>query len=78
MPDAVDDHVDALLEEAQQPRDRDGVGQAFDRSLGEAEFEMMDRFVTATGQASLLCDLVDAETVGLVANRVVSTSSGGR
>jgi nicotinic acid phosphoribosyltransferase len=26
---------------------------------------MMDRFVTAMGEASLLCDLVDAETVGL-------------
>jgi nicotinic acid phosphoribosyltransferase len=41
------------------------AGQSFDRSLGEAEYEMMDRFVTAMGQASLLCDLVDAETVGL-------------
>jgi nicotinic acid phosphoribosyltransferase len=41
------------------------AGQAFDRSLGEAERDMMDRFVTAFGQASLLCDLVDAETVGL-------------
>jgi nicotinic acid phosphoribosyltransferase len=39
--------------------------QSFDRSLAEAEYEMMDRFVTAMGQASLLCDLVDAETVGL-------------
>src|SRR5262249_36707807 len=29
------------------------------------EYEMMDRFVSAFGQASLLCDLVDAETVGL-------------
>src|ERR1700739_2809977 len=26
---------------------------------------MMDRFVTRMGHASLLCDLVDAETVGL-------------
>jgi nicotinic acid phosphoribosyltransferase len=26
---------------------------------------MMDRFITAMGKASLLCDLVDAETVGL-------------
>jgi nicotinate phosphoribosyltransferase len=26
---------------------------------------MMDRFIAAMGQASLLCDLVDAETVGL-------------
>ena len=41
------------------------AGQSFDRSLGEAEYEMMDRFVTAMGSASLLCDLVDAETVGL-------------
>jgi nicotinic acid phosphoribosyltransferase len=41
------------------------AAQSFDRPLGEAEFEMMDRFVTAMGRASLLCDLVDAETVGL-------------
>lgn len=41
------------------------AGQSFDRSLAEAEFEMMDRFVTRMGRASLLCDLVDAETVGL-------------
>ncbi|MGL4551884.1 MAG: hypothetical protein ACRC33_11960 [Gemmataceae bacterium] len=41
------------------------AGQRFDRSLGEAEYEMMDRFITSMGQASLLCDLVDAETVGL-------------
>ena len=41
------------------------AAQSFDRPLGEAEYEMMDRFVTAMGQASLLCDLVDAETVGL-------------
>src|SRR5262249_49879292 len=39
--------------------------QSFQHTLGEAEYEMMDRFVTAFGQASLLCDLVDAETVGL-------------
>src|SRR6202163_2860173 len=39
------------------------AGQSFDRSLGEAEYEMMDRFVTAMGHASLLCDLVDGETV---------------
>src|SRR4029079_5784754 len=39
--------------------------QSFDRPLGAAEYEMMDRFVTRTGTASLLCDLVDAETVGL-------------
>jgi nicotinic acid phosphoribosyltransferase len=41
------------------------AGQSFDRPLGEAEYEMMARFVQAFGQASLLCDLVDAETVGL-------------
>jgi nicotinate phosphoribosyltransferase len=41
------------------------AGQSFDRPLGEAEYEMMDRFVTTMGRASLLCDLVDAETVGL-------------
>jgi nicotinic acid phosphoribosyltransferase len=41
------------------------AGQSFDRSLEAAEYEMMDRFVTAMGTASLLCDLVDAETVGL-------------
>jgi nicotinic acid phosphoribosyltransferase len=41
------------------------AAQSFERSLAEAEYEMMDRFVTAMGHASLLCDLVDAETVGL-------------
>ncbi len=41
------------------------AAQSFARTLGEAEYEMMDRFVSAFGQASLLCDLVDAETVGL-------------
>jgi nicotinic acid phosphoribosyltransferase len=41
------------------------AAQSFDRSLSAAEYEMMDRFVTAFGQASLLCDLVDAESVGL-------------
>jgi nicotinic acid phosphoribosyltransferase len=41
------------------------AAQSFDRSLGEAEREMMERFVSAMGQASLLCDLVDAESVGL-------------
>src|SRR5262245_23218172 len=41
------------------------AGQSFERSLGAAEYEMMDRFVSARGEASLLCDLVDAETVGL-------------
>jgi nicotinic acid phosphoribosyltransferase len=39
--------------------------ESFARPLGEAEYEMMDRFVSSFGQASLLCDLVDAETVGL-------------
>jgi nicotinic acid phosphoribosyltransferase len=41
------------------------AAQTFDRSLGDAEYEMMDRFVTAMGKASLLCDLVDAESIGL-------------
>lgn len=41
------------------------AAQSFDKTLAEAEFEMMDRFVSAMGTASLLCDLVDAETVGL-------------
>jgi nicotinic acid phosphoribosyltransferase len=41
------------------------AAQTFDRPLADAEYEMMDRFVTAMGKASLLCDLVDAETVGL-------------
>src|SRR5439155_24885743 len=41
------------------------AAQSFDRSLADAEYEMMDRFVTAMGKASLLCDLVDAESVGL-------------
>ena len=41
------------------------AGQSFERSLGEAEYEMMNRFVTAMGTASLLSDLVDAESVGL-------------
>src|SRR5207253_3715979 len=41
------------------------AGQSFEKPLGEAECEMMDRFVTRMGTASLLCDLVDAETVGL-------------
>ncbi len=41
------------------------AGQSFDRSLGEAEYDMMDRFVSAHGNGSLLCDLVDAESVGL-------------
>jgi nicotinate phosphoribosyltransferase len=41
------------------------AGQSFDRPLAEAEYEMMDRFITSMGTASLLCDLVDAESVGL-------------
>jgi nicotinic acid phosphoribosyltransferase len=41
------------------------AAQRFDRTLADAEFEMMDRFVARMGTASLLCDLVDAETVGL-------------
>jgi nicotinic acid phosphoribosyltransferase len=41
------------------------ANQSFDRTLGETEYEMMDRFVSAMGKASLLCDLVDAESVGL-------------
>jgi nicotinic acid phosphoribosyltransferase len=41
------------------------AGQSFDRSLSSAEYDMMDRFVSKMGTASLLCDLVDAETVGL-------------
>src|SRR5438552_9721044 len=41
------------------------AAESFDRTLEEAEYEMMDRFVTAMGKASLLCDLVDAESVGL-------------
>lgn len=39
--------------------------QSLDRTLSDAEHEMMDRFVTAMGSAYLLCDLVDAKTVGL-------------
>jgi nicotinic acid phosphoribosyltransferase len=41
------------------------AAQSFDRPLEDAEYEMMDRYITAMGKASLLCDLVDAETVGL-------------
>lgn len=41
------------------------ANQSFDKPLSDSEYEMMDRFVTAMGTASLLCDLVDAETVGL-------------
>lgn len=41
------------------------AAQSFDKTLAAAEYEMMDRFVSRMGTASLLCDLVDAETVGL-------------
>lgn len=41
------------------------AAQSFDKSLADAEYEMMDRYVTRMGTASLLCDLVDAESVGL-------------
>jgi nicotinic acid phosphoribosyltransferase len=41
------------------------AAQSFDRPLAEAEFDMMDRFVSAMGEGALLCDLVDAYTVGL-------------
>jgi nicotinic acid phosphoribosyltransferase len=41
------------------------AAQSFDRSLADAEYEMMDRFISARGEAALLCDLVDAETIGL-------------
>jgi nicotinic acid phosphoribosyltransferase len=41
------------------------AAQSFERGLGDAEYEMMDRFISAMGEASLLCDLVDAESVGL-------------
>ncbi len=41
------------------------AAESFDRSLGEAEYEMMERYVSAMPSASLLCDLVDAKTVGL-------------
>ncbi|HEY1376161.1 MAG TPA: hypothetical protein VGF55_05175, partial [Gemmataceae bacterium] len=41
------------------------AAQTFDRTLGDAEHEMMDRFVTNQGRAALLTELVDAESVGL-------------
>jgi nicotinate phosphoribosyltransferase len=41
------------------------AAQSFDSTLADAEYEMMDRYVSRMGTASLLCDLVDAETVGL-------------
>jgi nicotinate phosphoribosyltransferase len=39
--------------------------QDFDRGLDDAEREAMELFVSHHDRASLLCDLVDAETVGL-------------
>ena len=39
--------------------------QTFDKPLAAAEYQMMHRFVSRMGTASLLCDLVDAESVGL-------------
>jgi nicotinic acid phosphoribosyltransferase len=52
------------------------AAQSFDHSLAAAEYEMMDRFVSRMGTASLLCDLVDAETVGLEnALRVIQNHS---
>jgi nicotinic acid phosphoribosyltransferase len=41
------------------------AAQSFEKTLAAAEYEMMDRFVSKMGTASLLCDLVDAESVGL-------------
>jgi nicotinate phosphoribosyltransferase len=41
------------------------AAQTLDRPLGEAEHEMMDRFVASTGTGALLCDLVDGESIGL-------------
>ncbi len=39
--------------------------QSFSTDLEEAELEAMDRFVSSMGTASLLSDLVDAESVGM-------------
>ncbi|MBY0359815.1 MAG: hypothetical protein K2W82_17565 [Candidatus Obscuribacterales bacterium] len=38
--------------------------QSFDRPLGESEYETMDLFAERMGCGFLLCDLVDANTVG--------------
>lgn len=38
--------------------------QSFDKTLAAAEREAMEQFVTAMGFASLLCDLIDALTLG--------------
>ena len=53
------------------------AGQSFDRSLGETEYEMMDRFVTSMGQASLLCDLVDADVPGDLGDRAAAVLTKG-
>jgi len=42
-----------------------GALQDFLKGLDEAEFKAMDLFVSRHESASLLCDLIDAETVGL-------------
>jgi nicotinate phosphoribosyltransferase len=39
--------------------------QSFSRDLEDAEIQAMDAFVSGTGSASLLSDLVDAESVGM-------------
>ena len=39
--------------------------QSFSKDLDDAEREAMDSFVSGTGNASLLSDLVDAESVGM-------------
>lgn len=39
--------------------------QSFSKGLGQSEFEAMDLFVSNLGNASLLTDLVDAESVGM-------------
>ena len=39
--------------------------QSFSKTLEEAEIEAMDTFVSGMGSASLLSDLVDAESVGM-------------
>lgn len=41
------------------------ASQTFDRPLAEAEYEMMERYVSTMEYAPFLCDLVDADTVGL-------------
>jgi nicotinic acid phosphoribosyltransferase len=41
------------------------AAESFDRTLADAEYEMMDRFVSNQESAALLTDLVDAESVGL-------------